>query len=448
MNQIKFPLFLCLVFIGHWLFAQKSFQKDEVESDLEFLKAQLTEYHPGLTTYSTLEEINEWFHVQISTLPDSVDAIQAYAVVSSFSSVLKDGHSYVYPSAEHLEAFFSGALLFPLDVFMTNDSLVVIGNYSQEAEIPLGSTLTHINGVEVAEMEAYMVKRTSRDGDNLGYPKHLFSEFFPAYHSYFYGFHNEFTIGFIDDIGVRRTATVKGMTRAGIKAKRPDEDKSGISVRFIPEHEAAVLSIASFDKKILKEDYGQNFRKEISAAFRSIKDKDVENLAIDLRDNQGGNLSNGIFLLQQFMDTSFQCVSSFNKLKNGDKVVSKTKWDNHFDPSEKNQFDGDIYLFINGGSFSCSAIVANTFKEYQRGILVGEMSGGSAYVNSGGPDHTVVLPNTRVVFTIPQTQYCLRESLNEIGLGVVPDIPLTDSAKRKYKDSDNYIKCFIKLIEE
>lgn len=52
-----------------------------------------------------------------------------------------------------------------------------------------------------------------------------------------------------------------------------------------------------------------------------IEEKQIKSLAIDLRDNQGGELSNGIYLLQHFMDSSFQCVHSYYKVKNGQKEV-------------------------------------------------------------------------------------------------------------------------------
>jgi hypothetical protein len=448
MIPIKLPFAVFLVFVSSGLCAQTTLSKGEVTSDLEFLKTQLVEYHPGLRTYSSTEAVNEWFDIQIAALPDSLSRSEAYEIVSLFSSVLKDGHSYIYPTTKHLEAFFNGSPLFPLDVFPAEDGLAVVGNYSEEGDIPLGSILTHVNGVEVAEMETFVVERTSRDGDNLGYPKHLFSKFFPAYHSYFYGFHKEYTISLIDNEGITKSTTIKGLTRAEIKTKRPDEEGSGITLKFIPEAQAAVLSIASFDKKILKDDFDQKFKKEVREAFLLLQSNGVENLAIDLRGNQGGNLSNGVYLLKQFMDSSFQCVDHFNRVKKGEIKTVRSAWDDFIKPAKKYNFSGNVFLFINGGSFSCSAIVANTFKENKRGIIIGEMTGGSAYINSGAPDRIVVLPNTQISFTIPRTQYCLRERVDEIGLGVVPDIPLLDEASRMYTDSDNFIKRFVELCDE
>lgn len=101
-------------------------------------------------------------------------------------------------------------------------------------------------------------------------------------------------------------------------------------------------------------------------------------------------------------------------------------------------------MFTNGGSYSCSVIVANAIKESKRGQIVGEMTGGSAYVNSGGPNNVVNLPNTKISFTIPKTQYNLRKDLSNIGLGVPPGVRIIDNSNKILNGQDNYIEYFEK----
>ena len=362
--------------------------------------------------------------------------------------MLKDGHSYIYPSSKYLDDFYNTAPLFPLDVFLAKENkLTVIRNHSSEQNVPLGAILTKINGVEVQEIQSLIVQHTCRDGDNLGYPKHLYYQFFPAYYSCFFGFQKEFEIEYISRSGEQKTAIIKGLKREEIKANRKNEKRKGIDLQLMPSNKAAILSIKSFDKKILKGDYNQKFKKEIKKAFGTIAEGNIEFLAIDLRDNQGGALSNGIYLLQHFMDSAFQCVNSYYVLKNGNKTRLNTKWDDYFEPKRKNHFNGKVYLFLNGGSYSCSSIVANTFQESRRGKTLGQMSGGSAYVNSGGPNEVITLPNTKILFTIPKTQYNLRKDLNEMGSGVIPDIEVQDSPYRIINGKDSYIEKFVVLMK-
>jgi len=141
------------------------------------------------------------------------------------------------------------------------------------------------------------------------------------------------------------------------------------------------------------------------------------------------------------MDSSFQCVHSYYKVKNGQNKKFNARWSQYF-KTNKDAYTGKVYVFTNGGSFSCSAIVSNTIKESQRGKIVGEMTGGSAYVNSGGPNNVITLPNTRISFTIPKTQYNLRKDLSNIGLGVVPDVKIIDNPNKILNGQDNYIEYF------
>ncbi|MEZ4920866.1 MAG: S41 family peptidase [Saprospiraceae bacterium] len=417
------------------------YTKGEIVSDLKYLKNEVEQNHPNLYTYSSKTMIDNWFDDKYENLPETISQTKAFEIITSFSSVLKDGHSYIYPSAKHLEDFFNSAPLFPLDVFLTSDSLVVVRNFSNEQNIPIGATLIEINGIQVADILDLIVQHTCRDGENMKYPKHLVYQFFPAYYSYFFGFKDRYTIEFMDENNKLSTVEILGLPRSVIKSKRIKTFEKGIYFNILPNGYSAVLTIKSFDKRVLKNDYNQNFKTEIKNVFKTINDKQIKNLAIDLRDNQGGELSNGIYLLQYFMDSAFQCVYSYYKVKNGKNKKFNAKWSKFFKPN-KNAFTGKVFVFTNGGSYSCSAIVANTIKESQRGQLLGEMTGGSAYVNSGGPNKVIILPNTKISFTIPKTQYKLRENLNNIGLGVMPDIKIIDSPNKILNGQDNYIKYF------
>lgn len=135
-------------------------------------------------------------------------------------------------------------------------------------------------------------------------------------------------------------------------------------------------------------------------------------------------------------------------LKNGKKRTLNTKWDNYFEPKKKNHFQGAVYIFTNGGSFSCSAIVANTFKEQKRGAILGKMTGGSAFINAGGPNKSITLPNTKILFTIPKTQYNLRANTTAIGVGVLPDILVEGHPSRLLDGEDNFIHKFMELVNQ
>ena len=441
MNQnscLKTLLAFAVAFLlSHALPAQSgALSRAEMASDLQLLKQELQLRHPNLYTYSDSSAVEAWFAAQIAGLGDSLSQAEAFELVASFSEILQDGHSYVYPPQPHMDAFFQSAPLLPLDLFLDGNRLLVVADHSP-ADIPSGTRLLSINGVSVEALQARILPCIPRDGGNLQYPKHLFYKIFPAYYSYFHGFPAEFEL--VYDDGAEKTVRVKGMTRAEMRAAGR---RRGIELEVDSAGRYAVLRIPAFDSGVLKGEYGQRFKVEVKRAFEVLAEEGVPNLAIDLRGNQGGELGNGVFLLRHVMREPFRCVRRFEGLRKGGVKRLGSRWDGWFEPVKQGHFDGRVFLFVNGGSFSCSAIVAATFARAERGLVLGSMTGGSAYVNSGGPNKQLALPASGILFTIPQTKYVLREEAEILGLGVKPDREVVDSAARHFGGSD---PCLLEL---
>ena len=70
------------------------------------------------------------------------------------------------------------------------------------------------------------------------------------------------------------------------------------------------------------------------------------------------------------------------------------------DPADRHAFTGQLAVLVNGGSFSNSAIVTSVIDRYQRGIVVGEETGGNGYIISGD-SRMLHLPNTGIVAIFP-----------------------------------------------
>lgn len=70
------------------------------------------------------------------------------------------------------------------------------------------------------------------------------------------------------------------------------------------------------------------------------------------------------------------------------------------------------------------------------------------YYNAGGPNKVITLPNTKITFTIPLTQYKLRDNLSNLKLGVVPDIEIKDTPSQIINGADSYLKRILQMLEE
>jgi len=437
-------------------FAQaNSISKENFRTELILLKSQLENNHANLYLYHDAKELDLLIDSISSSLDTRIDILEAYHHVSYIAAYIQDGHALVYPSDRVLKQFYNEGPLFPLDLFYNGLELNLIADYSNENSIPIGSEIKTINGTSVDKLYDFMVHHIPRDGKNLQYPTHVFYKFFSAYYSFFFGFIDSFEIEYLDSNQELKTKNIKALPRNAIRKRREEKGhiaKEAISFNIDVENQLAVLKIATFDNNILKDDFHQEFKKEIKSAFKNIRKRKIDNLVIDLRDNQGGELSNGNYLLKQISNRKIKSIYKLEGLKidkntNQRLLKKKINFDKfNFLPWTKS-YNGQIFLFTNGGSFSCSAIVANEFQKQKLGMIIGEMSGGSASVNGGSPNEIITLPYTKIIFTIPTIRFYLNKNLSIQAKGVIPDVVVKDNYERFIGGVDKYLDEVMILIK-
>lgn len=113
--------------------------------------------------------------------------------------------------------------------------------------------------------------------------------------------------------------------------------------------------------------------KEIKAAFKTLKEEnDLRGLVFDLRGNPGGLLREAVNVSNIFIDKGQEVVSTKGKVKEWDKLYKTLN----------RPLDTDIPLavLINEGSASASEIVAGTFQDLDRAVIVGKKSFGKGLV--------------------------------------------------------------------
>lgn len=452
--HLRFKLaILFVVFVLFWgplvAFAQaNSISRENFRTELILLKGQLENFHPNLYIYHTAQELDQTIDSITSSLDSHIDIWEAYHHVSFLAAYIQDGHSLVYPGDKTLQQFYGEGPLFPLDIFYDGEKLNIISDYSEENAIPLGSEIISINGRSTEELYQFMLNRLPRDGNNMQYPRHIFYKFFSAYYSFFFGFKNSYEIKYIDTIQELKTVNIKSLTRGEIRIRKEEQghiERKAIQLKVDEENHMAILKISTFDKEMLKNDFEQNFKKEIRSALRIIKKNKLENLVIDLRDNQGGDISNGAFLLNQLSKKKIKLVHSLQGMKI-DEMRSKRVMKKKINiegftlmPFIK-QYKGNIFLLTNSGSYSCSALVANAFQKNNLGLIIGEMTGGSRSINCGSPNETITLPYSKIIYTIPTTRFKLNEKVSREAQGVIPDIEIKENFKMYIGGEDVFLE--------
>ncbi len=457
--------FICILLLGLITLTssgqETNFTKEQVKSDIEFLELSLLKYHPNLFVYSSKHEIDSCFNELKESLTDNISKHEAYRLISSTSSIVKDGHFVIQPDEKTVKNFYRNAKLFPLDIYWINNDAFIIKNYTNE-NIGIGDKLLSINGVGIEEIRRIILGGALRDGNNTTYPNWILNNFNRAYYGFYFGNSEIYEVEIGNESGLKEKKQIKGLTYNEISNSRkinyPEyykqlTEERGIEIKIDSVTKSALLTIKSFENSILKKTYHQNFKKSIKSAFKTLDQQGITELIINLRGNQGGEVRNGIFLLKYLLNESFQAVQGFT-------IVDKKQYDSeqnrnksvkgigtkYHEPFEQN-YTGHLFVLIDGGSFSCSGIFSWVLKKKKRGIIIGKESGGSAYTLVGAPNKTIILPNTKLQVTIPLLQYILQDYKDETKSGVVPDVVINPTISDIINGTDCEYNLALELIK-
>ena len=251
--------------------------------------------------------------------------------------------------------------------------------------------------------------------------------------------------GWTSDQAVRKLRGPKG-TNVEVSLKRPGDDAADPDLD-VPRDEITIPSIrAAFmvdEQDRLRADAG--FRREHGSRSRprahdDLRDKGMQRLLLDLRDNPGGPLDQAIRVSNRFLPRGDMIVYTRGRVPNSEQDYHATE-------------DGDfatlpLVVLVNRNSASASEIVSGALQDHDRALIVGETTFGKALVQSiyriqqgAGLALTTAryyTPSGRLIQrpwdgTFDEyLSYSLRDQVRRQAARSVKDLKKTDSGRRVY----------------
>lgn len=117
--------------------------------------------------------------------------------------------------------------------------------------------------------------------------------------------------------------------------------------------------------------FSQNTRKELINGIKELKEKGMENLILDLRNNGGGYLSAATGVVSQFFDDKKLIVYTEGR-REGKAEYNTT--------GKGNFTKGKLVVLVNENSASASEIVSGAIQDWDRGVIVGRRTFGKGLV--------------------------------------------------------------------
>lgn len=440
MNKECLGLLLILFVINSAYTQGKKFSKLEIKEDLFELESQLIKHHPNIYVYTDSSSFHRFFdEIKID---DVLSEEQAYSVIASCNTVIRDGHSLMYPSSETLKRNNELGAFLPLQPFWDGSKLYILKDYSQSKSIEPGAEIVSINGVESAQLITSMLDRMMKDGNNDNYAIWVLNCFFYEYYSYFYGCKSKYELVLKKD-GEEVMIKVDGIKKPLLFQRmaewnKPDKSNlavdNGVFLTIDVDSKTGILVIRDWHKDNLRIRYKQRFMPVIKKVIKQIEEHKLENLIIDIRGNQGGNTKYSEYLLSYLLDEPFVMIEQFYKKKKG-VMIPQNGRRLGLHKSLSNTFGGRIFVLIDGGSFSNSGIFASVLKKYDRAIFIGEETGGSEFILASNPKK-LKLTNSGIIIDLPRLQYLIKSHKNEILHGVIPNYEIKPSIENLIAKED------------
>ena len=457
------------------------YSASQLQKDFSVLNKVLKANHPSLYWYSTKDSIDNFFLQTYNSLKDSLSEQQFRKKVAWTISKIHCGHTAVRPSKRYSKYYGNQRIkVFPIFLKVWDDSAVVVNNLIKgDSSLKRGTIVTRINGAPVKKIVDSICQFISTDGYSNTFKYQLISFNFPAFYNNVYGMDSSYVVEYLDSLGKPNEKKVKTFeATADILSKNPvflpgaATKKQLHQLRLSGSRNmeidtslnAAIISVNTFSKGKLTRFFRSSFKK--------IRNRNINNIVVDLRLNSGGSVMACTRLSQYLIDKPFNVADtvaavdrsfrykkfirpwliywlsmhiSGRRSKDG-RIHFRYFEKHYFKPKKRNHFDGSIYILTGGYTFSAATLVASDLKGQYNVTIVGEETGGGSYGNSAMLLTTIVLPNTRLRVTLPLFRMVLDAKRVKNGRGIFPDYEVKPSTNLIKIGADAKMEKVVELL--
>jgi len=196
-----------------------------------------------------------------------------------------------------------------------------------------------------------------------------------------------------------------------------------------------IIKVQSVRSRMLDEGFGyvrlsqfqdgsaSEFVEAIEGLERSLPDRTLKGLVVDLRNNPGGLLTQAIRVADIFLDKGVVVYTEGRLSSQMQKFYAQ---DNGDEPSYP------IVVLINGGSASASEIVAGALQDHERALILGEQTFGKGSVQ------TILPMEAGSALRLTTALYFTKSGRSIQAEGIKPDI--TVSSRRFPRDTEELLE--------
>ena len=313
-------LFILFILVCNSSFGQK-LSKEEQQADFDTLCNKLERVHPDLYMYQTKEEYNRLKHQTKASFTDSLSISDFYLRIAPFMASIRDGHTMMIPPftkelISHAKS--SNGNTMPLRIKATGNEFIVDYPIISKTQICSGDTILCINGNKSKDiLNKLYVLFASEKGNSI--KETSINAYLSPLLWYMYRWNKSYP--FTIKRGNRTwEEQLNGVSQSEalkvIKAKQGKVYSANFNYQLSPEGRKATITIPNFYQET-------ELKQFCDSVFADIKDKKIQELIIDVRNNSGGSSQTVKRMISYFPHSDYTLyskaqikVSAFSKAYN------------------------------------------------------------------------------------------------------------------------------------
>lgn len=450
--------------------APQALTAKQAQRELRILRRALTDLHPGLYRYQTAAGLDAEFARAETEVADGSDVLEMYRIASRITAAVRCGHTWTNTvnQGPAVKQALAALPTLPFRLRVLEGRLLVTA--SADPRVPVGAEVLRIDGrtptVLIAELMPYLRADGGNDGKRLSQLDHdrnggALDRLLPLLHPPGAG---SYALRLRPRGGGPIDVTVAAMTadereRLLTAAGQP---MPGTAWRFEIDGDTAVLTLPTF--AFWNEDFDwQGF---LERSFATLRERNVPNLIIDLRNNEGGDDAIGRALMAHVIASPLTIPASrvetaYERVPY-DLARFLDTWDFSFfdrtgavipgegrnrllreQPSARivepmaSPYRGRVVLLTGPQMSSAGYLIARDLKASGAATLIGRETGGNLRGLNGGQITWMTLPTSGVSIDIPLLagfagtaqpdrgvlpDIAVRTRLEDVAAGIDPDL--------------------------
>ncbi len=409
------------------------FSVEEMQQDFNLMRQTLENEHCCLYEYTPKEIIDSLFQYQYDLITTPLHPHEFYNILSPITAKIGCMHTAVWMPGGFWE--MQPTKLFPLRVKLIEDYAVVAGSYNDTLQVPAGSIILEINERPMHEIIEEMRNNISADALNINFINSQIEKRLPMIYARRYGFPEEYRLTYA--LPGRKTRVTTVLIPADIQSVRAVVFKNfnypPLTLELLENKNTAIMTIPSF----IFYDRVDYFKHFLDSSFTLIREKQIRNLILDLRGNDGGDPFCAVPLLSYLEHEPVPYFAEpYGRYAEFAQPI----------PMAENHFTGSLCTLLDGYCGSTNGHFCALLKYHKIGKIVGSPSG-ATYKCNAGRDTEITLDNSRIILTFGRNTFAVAVTGMDKTKPIMPDYPVQVTYKDFLNGRDVYMKKALMLID-